>query len=81
MYDFMANADDDIQTLTALWESRDFLTTPQRFNPEPSFKEWVPPRATLLVTDHLRADPLNLLLSPCFREGQSPDVAVRTGDI
>lgn len=68
-------------TRTSLWESCDFLTAPQSFNPAPSSGERAPPRAALLVTDHLRADPLNLLLSPCFREGQSPDVAVRTGDI
>lgn len=67
--------------LMAHWESSGFFSTPQSFNPKPPRWEWAPPQATLLVTDHLQSDPLNLLLSPCFKEGQSPDVAVTTGDI
>lgn len=72
---------DNMQHQTALWLPIDFLATPQSFNSWTPSRKWAPPHATLLVTDHLQADPLNLLLSPCFREGQSPNVAVRTGDI
>lgn len=49
--------------------------------PSPPRERRAPPHGALLVTDYLQADPLSPLLSPCFREGQSPDVAVRTGDI